>query len=340
MGRVFSGVQPTGNLHLGNYLGAIKNFVSLQNNHECIYCVVDMHAITVKQDPKVLKNNILEVAASFIAAGINPEKSIIFAQSQVSAHAELAWIFNCVARLGWLNRMTQFKEKAGKNRENASVGLYTYPVLMAADILAYHATHVPVGDDQRQHLELARDIAQKFNNDFNIDYFPITEPVIMGAATRVMSLRDGKNKMSKSDVSDYSRLNLTDSIDDISNKIRKAKTDPLPLPDLDALDDKENFKEEIINSRAEAVNLLNIYSALSNETTKKVVEKFVGKQFSDFKKELNEVAVETLAPITTEMRKLLEDKTYLTGIIKDGGNRANIIAQPIITKVKDIVGLY
>ena len=340
MGRVFSGVQPTGNLHLGNYLGAIKNFVSLQNNHECIYCVVDMHAITVKQDPKVLKNNILEVAASFIAAGINPEKSIIFAQSQVSAHAELAWIFNCVARLGWLNRMTQFKEKAGKNRENASAGLYTYPVLMAADILAYHATHVPVGDDQRQHLELARDIAQKFNNDFNIDCFPITEPVIMGAATRVMSLRDGKNKMSKSDVSDYSRLNLTDSVDDISNKIRKAKTDPLPLPDLDALDDKENFKEEIINSRAEAVNLLNIYSALSNETTKKVVEKFVGKQFSDFKKELNEVAVETLAPITKEMRKLLEDKTYLTGIIKDGGNRANIIAQPIITKVKDIVGLY
>jgi tryptophanyl-tRNA synthetase len=340
MGRVFSGVQPTGNLHLGNYLGAIKNFVSLQNNHECIYCVVDMHAITVKQDPKVLKNNILEVAASFIAAGINPEKSIIFAQSQVSAHAELAWIFNCVARLGWLNRMTQFKEKAGKNRENASAGLYTYPVLMAADILAYHATHVPVGDDQRQHLELARDIAQKFNNDFNLDYFPITEPVIMGAATRVMSLRNGKNKMSKSDISDYSRLNLTDSVDDISNKIRKAKTDPLPLPDLDALDDKENFKEEIINSRAEAVNLLNIYSALSNETTKKVVEKFVGKQFSDFKKELNEVAVETLAPITKEMRKLLEDKTYLTDIIKDGGNRANIIAQPIITKVKDIVGLY
>ena len=340
MGRVFSGVQPTGNLHLGNYLGAIKNFVSLQNNHECIYCVVDMHAITVKQDPKVLKNNILEVAASFIAAGINPEKSIIFAQSQVSAHAELAWIFNCVARLGWLNRMTQFKEKAGKNRENASAGLYTYPVLMAADILAYHATHVPVGDDQRQHLELARDIAQKFNNDFNLDYFPITEPVIMGAATRVMSLRDGKNKMSKSDVSDYSRLNLTDSIDDISNKIRKAKTDALPLPDLDSLDDKENFKEEIINSRAEAVNLLNIYSALSNDTTKKVVERFAGKQFSDFKKELNEVAVETLSPITKEMRRLLEDKTFLTGIIKDGGNRANIIAQPIITKVKNIVGLY
>ncbi len=340
MGRVFSGVQPTGNLHLGNYLGAIKNFVSLQNDHECIYCVVDMHAITVKQDPKALKNNILEVAASFIAAGINPEKSIIFAQSQVSAHAELAWVFNCVARLGWLNRMTQFKEKAGKNRENASAGLYTYPVLMAADILAYQATHVPVGDDQRQHLELARDIAQKFNNDFNLDYFPITEPVIMGAATRVMSLRDGKNKMSKSDVSDYSRLNLTDSIDDISNKIRKAKTDPLPLPDLDSLDDEGNFKEEIINSRSEAVNLLNIYSALSNETTKKVVEKFMGKQFSDFKKELNEVAIETLAPITKEMRKLLEDKSYLVETIKGGGNRANNIAEPIINKVKDIVGLY
>jgi len=340
MGRVFSGVQPTGNLHLGNYLGAIKNFVSLQNDHECIYCVVDMHAITVKQDPKVLKNNIFEVAASFIAAGINPEKSIIFAQSQVSAHAELAWVFNCVARLGWLNRMTQFKEKAGKNRENASAGLYTYPVLMAADILAYHATHVPVGDDQRQHLELARDIAQKFNNDFNFDYFPITEPVIMGAATRVMSLRDGKNKMSKSDISDYSRLNLTDSVDDISNKIRKAKTDPLPLPDANSLNDEGNFKEETINSRAEAVNLLNIYSALSNENIKKVVEKFEGRQFSDFKKELNEIAVETLAPITKEMRKLLEDKTYLESIIKDGGNRANILAQPIITKVKDIIGFY
>ena len=340
MGRVFSGVQPTGNLHLGNYLGAIKNFVSLQNDHECIYCVVDMHAITVKQDPKVLKNNIFEVAASFIAAGINPEKSIIFAQSQVSAHAELAWVFNCVARLGWLNRMTQFKEKAGKNRENASAGLYTYPVLMAADILAYHATHVPVGDDQRQHLELARDIAQKFNNDFDLDYFPITEPVIMGAATRVMSLRDGKNKMSKSDISDYSRLNLTDSIDDISNKIRKAKTDPLPLPDANSLNEEGNFNEETINSRAEAVNLLNIYSALSNEDIIKVVEKFEGRQFSDFKKELNEIAVETLAPITKEMRKLLEDKTYLESIIKDGGNRANILAQPIITKVKDIIGFY
>ena len=340
MGRVFSGVQPTGNLHLGNYLGAIKNFVLLQNEHECIYCVVDMHAITVKQDPKTLKNNILEVAAAFVAAGIKPEESIIFAQSQVSAHAELAWIFNCVARLGWLNRMTQFKEKAGKNRENASAGLYTYPVLMAADILAYHATHVPVGDDQRQHLELVRDIAQKFNNDFNMDYFPITKPVIMGAATRVMSLRDGKNKMSKSDISDYSRLNLTDSADDISNKIRKAKTDPLPLPGTDSLDTEGNFKEEIILTRPEAVNLLNIYSALSNENTKKVVERFADNQFSTFKNELNELAVDSLGPINQEMRKLLEDKTYLESILKDGGDRANILAQPIITTVKDIVGFY
>jgi tryptophanyl-tRNA synthetase len=340
MGRVFSGVQPTGNLHLGNYLGAIKNFVSLQNEHECIYCVVDMHSITVKQDPKTLKNSILEVAAAFVAAGIKPEESIIFAQSQVSAHAELAWIFNCVARLGWLNRMTQFKEKAGKNRENASAGLYTYPVLMAADILAYHATHVPVGDDQRQHLELVRDIAQKFNNDFNMDYFPITKPVIMGAATRVMSLRDGKNKMSKSDISDYSRLNLTDSADDISNKIRKAKTDPLPLPGTDSLDTEGNFKEEIILTRPEAVNLLNIYSALSNENTKKVVERFADNQFSTFKNELNELAVDSLGPINQEMRKLLEDKTYLESILKDGGDRANILAQPIITTVKDIVGFY
>jgi len=340
MGRVFSGVQPTGNLHLGNYLGAIKNFVSLQKEHECIYCVVDMHAITVKQDPKTLKNNILEVAAAFVAAGINPEESIIFVQSQVSAHAELAWIFNCVARLGWLNRMTQFKEKAGKNRENTSAGLYIYPVLMAADILAYHATHVPVGADQRQHLELVRDIAQKFNNDFNMNYFPITEPVIMGAATRVMSLRDGKNKMSKSDISDYSRLNLTDSADDISNKIRKAKTDPLPLPGTDSLDTEGNFKEEIIIARPEAVNLLNIYSALSNENTKKVVERFADNQFSTFKNELNELAVDSLAPINQEMRKLLEDKTYLESILKDGGDRANILAQPIITKVKDIVGFY
>ena len=340
MGRVFSGVQPTGNLHLGNYLGAIKNFVSLQNDHECIYCVVDMHAITVKQDPKTLKNNILEVAAAFVASGINPEKSVIFVQSQVSAHAELAWIFNCVARLGWLNRMTQFKEKAGKNRENASAGLYTYPVLMAADILAYHATHVPVGDDQRQHLELARDIAQKFNNDFQADYFPITEPVIMGNATRVMSLRDGKSKMSKSDISDYSRLNLTDSADDISNKIRKAKTDPLPLPDLSCLDNEEKFNEDIIINRPEAVNLLNIYSALSNEDIKTVVSKFSEKQFSFFKNELNQLSVETLSPITREMRKLLDDKSYLEEILNNGRDKANSIAEPILKEAKEIVGFY
>jgi tryptophanyl-tRNA synthetase len=340
MGRVFSGVQPTGNLHLGNYLGAIKNFVSLQNDHECIYCVVDMHAITVKQDPKILKSNILEVAAAFVASGINPDKSVIFVQSQVSAHAELAWVFNCVARLGWLNRMTQFKEKAGKNRENASAGLYTYPVLMAADILAYHATHVPVGDDQRQHLELARDIAQKFNNDFQVEYFPITEPVIMGNATRVMSLRDGKNKMSKSDISDYSRLNLTDSADDISNKIRKAKTDPLPLPDLSCLDNEEKFNEDIIINRPEAVNLLNIYSALSSEDTKTVVSKFSEKQFSFFKNELNQLSVETLSPITKEMRKLLDDKSYLEEILNKGGDKANIIAKPILKEAKKIIGFY
>jgi tryptophanyl-tRNA synthetase len=340
MGRVFSGVQPTGNLHLGNYLGAIKNFVSLQNDHECIYCVVDMHAITVKQDPKILKSNILEVAAAFVASGINPDKSVIFVQSQVSAHAELAWVFNCVARLGWLNRMTQFKEKAGKNRENASAGLYTYPVLMAADILAYHATHVPVGDDQRQHLELARDIAQKFNNDFQVEYFPITEPVIMGNATRVMSLRDGKNKMSKSDISDYSRLNLTDSADDISNKIRKAKTDPLPLPDSSCLDNEEKFNEDIIINRPEAVNLLNIYSALSNEDTKTVVSKFSEKQFSFFKNELNQLSVETLSPITKEMRKLLDDKSYLEEILNKGGDKANIIAEPILKEAKKIIGFY
>ena len=338
--KIFSGVQPSGNLHLGNYLGAIKNFVSLQNDHECIYCVVDMHAITVKQDPKTLKNNILEVAAAFVASGINPEKSVIFVQSQVSAHAELAWIFNCVARLGWLNRMTQFKEKAGKNRENASAGLYTYPVLMAADILAYHATHVPVGDDQRQHLELARDIAQKFNNDFQVEYFPVTEPVIMGNATRVMSLRDGKSKMSKSDISDYSRLNLTDSADDISNKIRKAKTDPLPLPDLSCLDIEEKFNEDIIINRPEVVNLLNIYSALSNENTKNVVSKFSEKQFSFFKNELNQLSVETLSPITREMRKLLDDKSYLEEILNNGRDKANSIAEPILKEAKEIVGFY
>ena len=340
MKRVFSGVQPTGNLHLGNYLGAIRNFVSLQKTHECIYCVVDMHAITVKQDPEVLKNNILEVAAAFIASGIDPTKSIIFAQSQVSAHAELSWIFNCTARLGWLNRMTQFKEKAGKNRENASAGLYVYPVLMAADILAYHATHVPVGEDQKQHLELARDIAQKFNNDFDIDFFPITEPLILGAATRVMSLRDGTKKMSKSDLSDYSRINLTDNADDIAAKIKKAKTDPLSLPEIDSIDEGGNFKENIISKRPEMVNLINIYSALSNSSILEVVTKYSGTQFSLFKNDLRDLSVDALGSITNEMRKLLDDKKYLEDILINGGSKANDIAEPIIKKTKNIVGFF
>ena len=340
MKRVFSGVQPTGNLHLGNYLGAIRNFVSLQKTHECIYCVVDMHAITVKQEPEVLKNNILEVAAAFIASGIDPTKSIIFAQSQVSAHAELSWIFNCTARLGWLNRMTQFKEKAGKNRENASAGLYVYPVLMAADILAYHATHVPVGEDQKQHLELARDIAQKFNNDFDIDFFPITEPLILGAATRVMSLRDGTKKMSKSDLSDYSRINLTDNADDIAAKIKKAKTDPLSLPEIDSIDEGGNFKENIISERPEMVNLINIYSALSNSSILEVVTKYSGTQFSLFKNDLRDLSVDALGSITNEMRKLLDDKKYLEDILINGGSKANDIAEPIIKKTKNIVGFF
>ena len=338
MDRVFSGVQPTGNLHLGNYLGAIKNFVKLQNKYDCIYCVVDMHAITVKQDPTILKKNVLEVASAFVAAGIDPEKSIIFVQSQVTYHAELAWIFNCVSRLGWLNRMTQFKEKAGKNRERASVGLYTYPILMAADILAYHATHVPVGDDQRQHLELARDIATKFNNDFKKDFFPITEPVIMGPATRVMSLRDGKKKMSKSEESDYSRLNLTDSPDDIINKIKKAKTDPLPLPSLDSLDKNNLFKEKIILERPETVNLLNIFSALSDEPIEKIVKIYSEKQFSIFKKDLGELAVSVLGPLNKKIKKLKDDQTYMETLLDQGAERAREISRPIVEETKKIVG--
>ena len=338
MNRVFSGVQPTGNLHLGNYLGAIKNFVKLQNKYDCIYCVVDMHAITVKHDPNILKKNVLEVASAFVAAGIDPEKSIIFVQSQVTYHAELAWIFNCVSRLGWLNRMTQFKEKAGKNRERASVGLYTYPILMAADILAYHATHVPVGDDQRQHLELARDIATKFNNDFKKDFYPITEPVIMGPATRVMSLRDGKKKMSKSEESDYSRLNLTDSPDDIINKIKKAKTDPLPLPSLDSLDKNNLFKEKIILERPETVNLLNIFSALSDEPIEKIVKIYSEKQFSIFKKDLGELAVSVLGPLNKKIKKLKDDQTYMETLLDQGAERAREISRPIVEETKKIVG--
>lgn len=335
--RVFSGVQPTGNLHLGNYLGAIRKFVALQQTHECIYCVVDMHAITVFQDPAELTDNIREVTAAFLASGIDPKSHIVFNQSQVAGHAQLAWIFNCVARIGWLNRMTQFKEKAGKNRENASVGLWTYPNLMAADILLYRATHVPVGDDQKQHLELTCDIAAKFNNDFaerlsalghGEAYFPLTEPVIEGPATRVMSFRDGAKKMSKSDPSDLSRINLTDDSDQIAKKIRKAKTDPLPLPqNLDAL-----------KTRPEADNLVGIYAALAETGKEAVLNEYGGKEYSSFKPALAELAVEKLAPITGEMRRLMEDKTHIDAVLRDGGERAGRIAEATMAEVKDIIG--
>ncbi len=327
--RVFSGVRPTGNLHLGNYLGAIRNFVGLQKTHECIYCVVDMHAITVWQDPKELAANTREVAAAYIAAGIDPSTNIIFNQSKVSAHAELAWILNCVVRIGWLNRMTQFKDKAGKDREKASVGLYTYPVLMAADILAYRATHVPVGEDQKQHLELARDTAQKFNNDFGApDFFPLPEPLIMGAATRVMSLRDGTKKMSKSDPSDLSRITMRDSADDIAKKIRKAQTDPEPLPETVAG----------LEGRPGADNLVGIYAALSDRTKAEVLAEFSGAQFSVFKPALADLAVEKLTPITNEMKRLMEDPSYIDGILEKGAVRARAIADPILARVREIAG--
>ena len=335
--RVFSGVQPTGNLHLGNYLGAIKRFVALQDQYECIYCVVDMHAITVAQDPAELTRNIREVTAAFIAAGIDPAKHIVFNQSQVHEHAELAWIFNCVARIGWMNRMTQFKEKAGKDRENASVGLYAYPVLMAADILVYRATHVPVGEDQKQHLELSRDIAQKFNNDyaasiaaagFGNAFFPQPEPLIQGPAPRVMSLRDGTKKMSKSDPSDYSRLTFADDADSIAQKIRKAKTDPEPLP----------TEAEGLAGRPEAENLVVIYSALAETTKDKVLAEFGGSQFSIFKGALVDVAVAKLGPISAEMKKLQADPGYIDGVLRDGSARARAIAAPVMAAVKDIVG--
>jgi tryptophanyl-tRNA synthetase len=335
--RVFSGVQPTGNLHLGNYLGAIKKFVELQDRYDCIYCVVDLHAITVWQEPAELTRNIREVTAAFIACGIDPKKHIIFNQSQVAEHAELAWVFNCVARLGWLNRMTQFKEKAGKDRENVSVGLYAYPNLMAADILAYRATHVPVGEDQKQHLELARDIAQKFNNDyadairshgFGDMFFPLPEPIIQGPATRVMSLRDGSKKMSKSEPSDYSRINLTDDADAIAQKIRKAKTDPEPLPsDLKGLE-----------PRPEADNLVGIFAALDNKTKADVLRDFGGAQFSGFKSALVDLAVAKLGPIGAEMKKLVQDSAYIDQVLADGAQRAAAIAEPNMNAVKDIVG--
>ena len=327
---VFSGVQPTGNLHLGNYLGAVKRFVELQDaNAMCIYCLVDLHAITNWQDPKELRQNTIEVTAAFLACGLRQENSIIFNQSQVTTHTELAWIFNCVARIGWLNRMTQFKEKAGKNRENASLGLYCYPTLMAADILAYHATHVPVGEDQKQHLELTRDIATKFNNDFNNpDFFPIPEPIIEGTATRIMSLRDGTKKMSKSEASDMSRINLTDDSDSIRKKIQKAKTDPFELP---------SAKEEIVN-RPEAENLLGIYATLANQSIEKTLEQFSGSDFKKLKDALSDILISELEPINKEIKKLLDEEAYIIQILRKGSERADNISRPILEKTREIVG--
>ncbi len=325
---IFSGMQPTGNLHLGNYLGALKNWVKLQDKASCIYCVVDLHAITIPQDPKELRAATREVAAAYLAAGIDARKHILFNQSRVRAHAELAWIFNCVARIGWLNRMTQFKDKAGKNRDNALVGLYAYPVLMAADILVYHANGVPVGEDQKQHVELTRDIAQAFNSMFGVQFFPQPEPMILGEATRVMSLRDGTKKMSKSDASDYSRINLTDDADTIALKIQKAKTDPNPLPD----------DVKGLEGRPEADNLMTIYAALADKTTADVVPEFAGKSFSEFKKTLVELAVSVLGPINAEMRRLKADPGYVDSVLKDGGERASALADPILKQTYEIVG--
>ena len=328
--RIFSGIQPSGGLTLGNYLGALKRFVEKQDEGiETIYCLVDMHAITVWQDPAKLRHSTREAAAGFIAAGIDPARSILFNQSQVSAHAELGWIFNCVARMGWMSRMTQFKDKAGKNSENVSLGLFAYPALMAADILAYKATHVPVGEDQKQHLELCRDIAIKFNNDYGADFFPVVEPLIEGAATRVMSLRDGTKKMSKSDPSDQSRINLTDDADEIAKKIRKAKTDADPLPDtLDGLKD-----------RPEARNLVNIYAALAGHTPQQVVTDFAGAQFGTFKPALADLAVAKLSPITSEMVRLMKDPGEIDRILGKGADRADAIARPIVNQVYEITGM-
>jgi tryptophanyl-tRNA synthetase len=328
MNRIFSGIQPTGNLHLGNYLGAIRNWVRLQADYECIYCVVDLHAITMPTEPAELRANTREAAASLLAAGIDGKSNILFNQSQVPAHAELAWIFNCIARLGWLNRMTQFKEKSGKHKDNASVGLYVYPTLMAADILLYKATHVPVGEDQRQHLELMRDIAQSFNSAYGVEFFPITEPLIMGEATRVMSLRDGSNKMSKSDASDYSRINLTDSPDEIAKKIRKARTDPEPLPG----------EVKGLEGRPEADNLVGIFASLADISRADVCTRFGGATFSAFKDELAALAIDTLSPITAEMRRLMDDPGYVDGILSDGAKRAEQMALPILAEIKEIVG--
>ena len=329
--KIFSGVQPSGNLHLGNYLGAIKNFVDLQNQKEteCIYCIVDLHAITVKQEPKELKKNIRETLATFIASGLDYEKSIIFNQSSVTAHAEGAWILSCIARMGWLNRMTQFKEKAGKDKEKASVGLYAYPVLMAADILLYDATHVPVGHDQKQHLELCRDIAQRFNSDFNVeDFLKVPEPLIQKNFSRIMSLKDGMKKMSKSDPSDLSRINLTDEKDLIVNKIKKAKTDNMPMPTI----------EENLEKRPEVENLLGIYSSLSNQTLDQSKKEFDGKNFSDFKEKLSDLLVEKITPISKEIKKLLNDEKNLDRILYDGSQKADKIASKKIKKIKQLIG--
>ncbi len=327
---VFSGVQPTGNLHLGNYLGALKNFVSLQKEMKCIYCVVDLHAITTFQNPNQLRNNVLETVASFVATGLNPSKSIIFNQSAVSGHAELAWILNCISRIGWLNRMTQFKDKAGSDKEKASVGLYIYPNLMAADILLYKATHVPVGADQKQHLELSRNIAQKFNNDFNCkDFFPLPEPLIPKNVSRVMSLRDGNKKMSKSEESDYSRINLKDSADEINKKIKKAKSDSDQIPD--SLKDLEK--------KPEALNLINIYSEISKSTLEKVVNEMSGKEYSFLKKKLAELLINEIEPVGKEIKKLLGDKSHLENILKKGKEKANIIAEENLKNIREKVGL-
>ncbi len=327
---VFSGVQPTGNLHLGNYLGALKNFVSLQKEMNCIYCVVDLHAMTVFQKPNELRNNVLETVASFLATGLNPDKSIIFNQSSVSGHAELAWILNCVSRIGWLNRMTQFKDKAGSDKEKASVGLYIYPNLMAADILLYKATHVPVGADQKQHLELSRDIAQKFNNDFNCkDFFPLPEPLISKNISRVMSLRDGRKKMSKSEESDYSRINLKDSEDEINKKIKKAKSDTNQIPD--------NLKD--LEIKPEALNLINIYSEISKESINKVLNEMSGKEYSFLKTKLADLLISEITPVGKEIKKLLGDKAHLEQILQKGKEKANIIAEENLKNIREKVGL-
>jgi tryptophanyl-tRNA synthetase len=329
MNRIFSGIQPTGNLHLGNYLGAIRNWVALQPDYECIFCIVDLHALTVPQDPAELRASTREVTAAYIAAGVDPVRSIIFNQSMVAAHSELAWLLSCLTPLGWLNRMTQFKEKAGKQREMAGLGLYAYPVLMAADIIGYKATHVPVGEDQKQHVELARDIAGAFNRRYETDFFPLPEPLIFGEATRVMSLRDGTSKMSKSDTSDYSRINMTDDADTIALKVRRAKTDPEPLPDT----------IEALEKRPEADNLIAIYAALTGQTSKDALGQFAGQNFSTFKESLSAVAVEILGKIGGEMRRLLADPGHIDRLLRKGAERAAAISTPILREVQDITGL-